>query len=82
MLVAAISFFIWYRSAIFEYVLVCLYGLYSVMAAHYIMLFLCLQQSEYGLYVLIAVTFSLFGGILYLVCQESRQAADAEKKDN
>ena len=43
---------------------------------------LCLQESAYGLYILVGITFLLFGGILYLVCQESRSAANEEKKDN
>ena len=43
---------------------------------------LCLQESTYGLYILVGITFLLFGGILYLVCQESRSAANEEKKDN
>ncbi|XP_067942078.1 thioredoxin domain-containing protein-like [Watersipora subatra] len=41
-----------------------------------------LKESEYGLYLLISVTFLLFGGIVYLVCQEAKTAADTEKKVN
>ena len=41
-----------------------------------------LQDSDYGLYILVAVTCFLFVPILYLVFRESKELADADKKDN